>query len=183
MMSSFLKIESELQKTITFCKNLQERQRISIKGSVKWKWSRKKKWKCLVTLIKRETYKSNGFPLQNLSLIFIVKSYSLPSTTSVLSHSPVAHNTTSALVKPTCTNYVDIGWFQDRFWLFLGLKLNPTTWMYNLKCSGKMTTKCFDWYKILQWEKQVSTSSCDWRISWSLQQKTLVEGKNCPQRW
>ena len=40
-----------------------------------------------------------------------------------------------------------------------------------------MITKIFDRNQILGWEKQMSNSSCDWGISWSLQQKTLVEGK------
>ena len=40
-----------------------------------------------------------------------------------------------------------------------------------------MTTTISDWQEVLQWEKQISTSSCDWGISWSLSQKTLVEKK------
>ena len=40
---------------------------------------------------------------------------SLLSTTSLLSRSPMAYNTTETLDKLTCTNYVDFGKCQDRF--------------------------------------------------------------------
>ena len=56
--------------------------------------------------------------LQNHSLIFIHKNKSLLSASSILSRSPMAHNTTTYLDKLTCTKYVDFGKCQDRFGRF-----------------------------------------------------------------
>ena len=41
-----------------------------------------------------------------------------------------------------------------------------------------MTTKGFGLYKVLQWESQVSTSSCEWENSRSVQQKTFGAEQN-----
>ena len=56
--------------------------------------------------------------LQNHSLNFFHKNKSLLSATSILSHSPMAYNTTASLDKLTCTDYVDSGKYQDRFGRF-----------------------------------------------------------------
>ena len=63
---------------------------------------------------------------------------------------------------------------------FVWSKLTLTTWMFNSKCTRQTTTKHFAWSKNSRWEKQISTGSYDWGISWSLQQ-TLVERKACHQ--
>ena len=76
------------------------------------------KWKFHVTKSKKHAYISNEMQLQIHSLTFIRKNKSLFSATSVLSRSPIAHNTTASLDKLTCTNYVDFGEFQDRFGQF-----------------------------------------------------------------
>ena len=54
-------------------------------------------------------------PLQNDSSTFSHKNKSRLSATSILSRSPMAHNTTASLDKLTCTDYVDFGKYQDRF--------------------------------------------------------------------
>ena len=57
--------------------------------------------------------------LRNHFLTFFHKNKSLLSATSILSRSPMAHNTTISLDKLTCTNYVDYGKCQERFGQFL----------------------------------------------------------------
>ena len=59
----------------------------------------------------KRNVKSNSFTLQNHSLSFFFRKYSLLSATSVLSPSPVA---TASLDKLTCTKKVDLGKRQDR---------------------------------------------------------------------
>ena len=72
-------------------------------------------WKCHVTMTKKGPYISYEMQLQNHSLAFSHKSKSLLSATSILSCSPMAHNTTASLDKLTCTDYGDIGNCRDRF--------------------------------------------------------------------
>ena len=55
-------------------------------------------WKFHVRMTKKK-YINNGSSLQNQFLTFIVKKYSLFSTTSVLSPSHMAYNTTASLEK------------------------------------------------------------------------------------
>ena len=74
--------------------------------------------KCHVTKTKKDAYISNEIQFKNHSLTFIHKNKSLPSATSILSCSPMAHNTTASLDKLTCTDYVDFGKHQDRFGRF-----------------------------------------------------------------
>ena len=83
----------------------------------------------------KKAYKSKSFQVQNQSLRFIVKIYSLPSATSTLSHSPMAFNTSASLDKLTDTEYEDFGKIQDRYGQFFGPILIPTTWMFKLKSS------------------------------------------------
>ena len=71
-----------------------------------------------VTMTRKDAYISNEMQLQNHSLSFIVRNFSLPSATSILSRSPMAYNTTASLDKLTCTGYVDFGKSQDRFGRF-----------------------------------------------------------------
>ena len=92
-----------------------------IYGNVTWQWPKKRNlliWKCHVTRTKRDAYISNEMQLQNHSLTFIHKNKSVLSTTSILSRSPMAYNTTASLDKLTCTDYVDFGKFQVRFGQF-----------------------------------------------------------------
>ena len=56
--------------------------------------------------------------LQNHSLTFIHKNKAVLSTSSILSGSPIAHNTTASLDKLTCTDYVDFGKCQGRYGQF-----------------------------------------------------------------
>ena len=69
-------------------------------------------WKCQVTRTRKNVFIFNEMQLQNQSLTIIHKNKTLLSATCILSHSPVAHSTTS-LDKPSCTDYVDFGKFQD----------------------------------------------------------------------
>ena len=67
--------------------------------------------------------------------------------------------------------------------IFLGPKMTPYTRMSKIKFSTETTKETFAFSKILQWERQISTSWCNWGISWLLQQKIFVERKTCDQRW
>ena len=71
--------------------------------------------KCYVTKTKKVAYTSNEIQFKNHSLTFIHKNKSLPSATSILSCSTMAHNNTDSLDKLICTDYVDFGKHQDRF--------------------------------------------------------------------
>ena len=68
---------------------------------------------------KKDAYISNEMQLQNHSSTFFHKDTSPLSTSSILSRSPMAYNTTASLDKLTCTDYVDFGKCQDRFGRFL----------------------------------------------------------------
>ena len=52
----------------------------------------------------KHAYVSNEMQLQNRSLTFFHKNKSLLSATSILSRSPMAHNTTASLDKLACTD-------------------------------------------------------------------------------
>ena len=79
-------------------------------------------WKCRVTMIKNEGYKSNRRQLQKRSLTFIVKHYSFVSPTSVPSCSPMVYSTNCFLDNLTCTNFVDFWKVQDTFTCFCSSK-------------------------------------------------------------
>ena len=81
--------------------------------------------------------------LQNHYLIFIHKNKSLPSATSILSHSPMAYNITASLDKLTCTDYVDFGKCQDRFGRFFRSKIYSTYLDVKLKVFKKDDNKEF----------------------------------------
>ena len=72
-------------------------------------------WKSHVTMTEIDAYIGHEKQLQVLSSTFMHKNKSLLSTTSILSRSPMAHNTTAFLDKLTCTDYVDFGKCQERF--------------------------------------------------------------------
>ena len=75
-------------------------------------------WNCYVSMTKKDAYISNKIQFQNHSSLFVHKNKSLFSATTILSRSPIAHNTTETLDKLACTNYVDFGKSQDRFGRF-----------------------------------------------------------------
>ena len=95
-------------------------------------------WKCLVTMTKKgkrfhiskyHVTLARTKELTCSSQIIVQLSFSkinsLPSTTSLLSCSPMAYNTTEILDKLTCTYYVDFGKSQDRFGQFSWSKNDP----------------------------------------------------------
>ena len=138
-------------------------------------------WNCHVTMTKNDAYKSNEMHLRNHALNSIDKNKSLLSATSFLYRSPMAYNTTASLDKLTCTDYVDFGKCQDKFGHSFLVQKQFVYLDVKLKVFKKVTTMSSDWFKITQWQKRISTSLCDERISWSLKQKTSLERKTCPQ--
>ena len=56
-----------------------------------------------------------NYSSQNIVQLSLSNINSFPSTTSILSRSPMAYNTTDSLDKLACTDYVDFGKSQDRF--------------------------------------------------------------------
>ena len=66
-------------------------------------------------MTKNDAYMCEEWQLQNHFSTFIHKKKSLLSATSILSRSPMAHNTTVSLDKLTCTDYVDFGKCQEGF--------------------------------------------------------------------
>ena len=133
------------------------------------------------------TYISNVvLELQNHSLTFNHKNKSLLLAISLPSRSPMAYNTTSSSSKLTCTDYVDCGKCHERFGQFSWSKTDSNWLDVKLKICKKDDNKEFrnsDWYKMSGCEKQTSTNLCDWGNSWSLQHKTSLETKTCPQLW
>ena len=89
--------------------------------------------------------------LQKHFLTFNNKTISLLSTTSIPSRSPMGYNTTASFDKPTGTDHVDFGKSQDRFGQFSWSKKDSNNLDVKLKVFKKMTTKCSNWSKILQW--------------------------------
>ena len=73
-------------------------------------------------MTKKDAFISNELKLQNHPLTFIHKNKSFLSASSDPFFSPMAHNTTATLDKPTCLNYVDFGKRQDRFGQFFRSK-------------------------------------------------------------
>ena len=74
--------------------------------------------KCHVTMTKKDACVINEIQFQNQSLTFIHKNKSLFSSTSILSCSPMAYNSTASLDKLTCTDYVNFGKSPDKFGRF-----------------------------------------------------------------
>ena len=91
---------------------------------------------------KRCVYKLRN-AAKNCSLIFFHKNKSLLSATSILSHSPMAYNTTASLDKLTCTDYVDFGKCQDRFGQFFWSKKDSNYLDVKLKVFSKGDKKEF----------------------------------------
>ena len=74
-------------------------------------------WTSHVTMTKRNEFISNELQPKIIPYFSVTKQ-TTSSATTILSCSPVAHNTTASLDKLTCTNYVDFGKCQDRFGRF-----------------------------------------------------------------
>ena len=106
-------------------------------------------------------YITNEVQLQNLSLSFFHKNKSLLSSTSNLSRSPTAYDTTASLDKLTYTDYVDFGKCQESFGRFSWSKNDSNYLDVKLKVFKKGDNKIADWSKIFQWERQISTSLWD----------------------
>ena len=81
--------------------------------------------------------------LRNHSLTSIHKNKSILSDTTILSQSPMAHNTTASLDKLTCTDYVDFGKCQDRFGQFSWSKADSHHLTVKLKVFKKDDNKAF----------------------------------------
>ena len=77
-------------------------------------------WKYHVTLARTKAVTYSSQIIVQLSLS---KINSLFSATTILSHSPMAYNTTASLDRLICTDYVDFGKCQDRF--------GPISWSKN----------------------------------------------------
>ena len=77
-------------------------------------------WKWQKTMTTIEEYKSINFWHHEKSSTLIVRNYAFPSSTSVLSLSPMTYNTAIFLDKSTCTDYVVFGirqyWFGQLSW-------------------------------------------------------------------
>ena len=71
-------------------------------------------WKCHWAMTKKDAFTDNELQLLDHSLTFFHKNKTHLSTISILSRSPMAHNTTASFEKITCTDYVDFGNFQDK---------------------------------------------------------------------
>ena len=134
------------------------------------------KWNCNVTLPWKNRIKgsvSSSKIILHFSLFKIIRLFRLPA--SYLLHpwltTPMFLWTSYFLPKMLTLK-------KDKTDLdaFLGPKMTPTTRMLNLKCSRETTTENFAGSKISQWQRQNSTNSCNWGISWFLQQiPTLSE--------
>ena len=137
-------------------------------------------WKCHVTMAKNDSYISNEMQLHNLSLTFNHKKkhfFQLPAFYLVnpwfkkncflgqanlyqlRGLSPMARRIRRLFLVPNDSNYLDV----------------------THKVFKKDDNKKFRLVQILQWERQFLTIFCEWVISWSLQQKTLLEWKIWPQ--
>ena len=101
--------------------DLAKKERMTIFGNLslqRRKYFLLRKYHVTLTHTKAVTYSS--YILVQLSFS---KINSLLSATTILSRSSMAYNTTASLEKLTCTDYVDFGMSQDRFWtIFLGQK-------------------------------------------------------------
>ena len=141
-------------------------------------------WKRHVRMTKTDAYRSNKLKLQNHSITTIRKN---KSVSFQLLTFYLVHPWPSKLMLPW-TSYIE-----QTMWIlanaktdldyFFAPRMIPISCMQNSKFSRKMTTKTSDWYKILPGERQFSTSFCDWGVTWSLFQQTLLERKSCPQCW
>ena len=139
-------------------------------------------WKCHVTMAKKQAYISNQLPLHIYSSTFIHKkifSFSYQHSISFThdsQHYCFLRQTILCQLRrlqQMAEQIWAIFLVQKRFQL-LGCKTQSIQERWQERV---------DWPKILQWEKQISTSLCDWGISWSMQQKILLERKIWPQCW
>ena len=138
-----------------------------------------------MTRTKNEAYVSKLLQLKNHSFSITLRKTLFPSTTSALPKQPktIAQNTIVSMDKLTCAEYVDFGYCQYRFGQLSWSESDSNYLDVQFNFSRKMATKSYDWFKISHWQKQISTSLIDWVISWSLQRKTLLQRKTCPQCW
>ena len=95
----------------------------------------------------KEAFKSNSFELLSQTSPFMDRKYSLLSaTTSMISHSPMADNTTASLDKITCPNYVDFVNCRKRLGQFSCFKTDSNFLDNNLKLikihDNRESSKC-----------------------------------------
>ena len=100
-------------------------------------------WKLRMTMTKKESYKSSSFQPENHFSTFIVRKYSLPTATSVLSLSPMAYSTTASSDMLPCNDYVDFGKSPERFRQFYWSKNASTYLDVKLKVFKKDSNKDF----------------------------------------
>ena len=149
-----------------------KKKEISQYGNITWQW---------LIRVCRSVYRQY-LQLHNQPQTSILKNIPLLSATSVLSQrpKPLDYNTTSffgKVILPTIRTIENVKTDLD---VFVGRKWIQLVGCQTC-CSRKRTTATLAWSKTLQWKRQISTSSCDWGISWSLQRKSFVERKTCPQ--
>ena len=170
-------IGSEKQATNTFCANLPKKERGSMYGNTTWHCPKKEKnlliWKSHVTRIKKDAYISNELQLQNHSLTFChqkqITSFSYQH--SILFTHCLQHY--CFLGQDNMYRLCELRQMSRQIWTIFLVQNDANYLDKKIKVFKKIATKSSDWSKILQWESQISTTLWDWRISWSIQQKTF----------
>ena len=181
--------ESEKNCYLFLCKPSKEeiitwqrrkKEKISSFGIITWRWPMKQHH---VTFTKKEAHLGDILQRQSHFFVSFWKKQSSLSATGVLSQRPnlINYNTTASWDKLTSRTMWTSKNVKTDLVNFYGPKMIPFTWVKSLKCSRKMTTGTIAWSKVLQWKRKISTSSCTSEVSWSLQQKTLLEKKTCPK--
>ena len=150
----------------------QKKEGISLDGNVTWKWRKRPYERFFSSKIALCVSVSSFFHFFQVQDCYVIHAW-----------------LTTLLLRWT-GQFVPIMWTLEDHMTdlnnFVGPKMTPTTGMLNLKCSWETTSKIWwksDWWKTLKRERRISTSSCDWGISWSLQQKSYVEKITCLQCW
>ena len=110
---------------------------------------------------RKDAYMGKKLQLQNHSLTFMQNYKLLLSSTTLLSCSPMAYNTTASLYKLTCTNYLNFVKCQDRLGHFSWSKNVSNYLDVKLKDFQEDDNEEFRLVQILQWERQTSTSLYD----------------------
>ena len=114
-------------------------------------------WKNHVTVIKRDTYKSNEMQLKIILQHFSTKRItSFNYQHSISFTHGLQHD--CFLGQANLYRLCGLRKCQDRFGRFSWSEIDSNYLDVKLKYSRKMTRKSSDWSKILQWEKQISTS-------------------------
>ena len=123
-------------------------------------------------MTKKDAYISNEMQIQNHSSTSFHKNKTLLSSTSIVSRSPMAYNTTASLDKLTCTNYVDFGKCQDGFGHF--------SWSKNVSNYLVVKLKVFknDDKKKFQLLENLTMGEADFNQLMRLRNQLVNEAKN-----